>query len=260
MSPTTVRRRFGSWKQALGEAGLGHRFSGGEGSKTAAQTRTLKDTDIIDRIRRLASELQKEELTAREISVHLGFSTGLLISRFGSTRDALRLAGLGPVAHGRRYTNDECLENLLSVWTYYGRQPTYQEMNNPPSRVGAKAYVSRFGGWMKALEAFVAQEDHPTDGVTASDETAAENTDTAVPDTKMQESDRREIRLGLRFEILKRDSFKCVLCGDSPATNPLCKLHVDHVVPFSRGGKTEAGNLRSLCETCNVGRGNRHLD
>lgn len=37
-------------------------------------------------------------------------------------------------------------------------------------------------------------------------------------------------------------------------------LHVDHVIPWSKGDKTREDNLRTLCATCNVGRSNRFAD
>lgn len=33
------------------------------------------------------------------------------------------------------------------------------------------------------------------------------------------------------------------------------KLHVDHIVPVSRGGQTVMSNLQTVCETCNLGKG-----
>jgi len=61
----------------------------------------------------------------------------------------------------------------------------------------------------------------------------------------------------LRAVILERDRFRCVLCGASPATDPACRLHVDHVVPASWGGPATPANLRTLCADCNLGRGSR---
>ena len=56
---------------------------------------------------------------------------------------------------------------------------------------------------------------------------------------------------------MKRDGFKCVLCGDSPAKNPTCELHIDHITPWSHGGETIEENLRTLCSSCNLGRSNK---
>ena len=57
----------------------------------------------------------------------------------------------------------------------------------------------------------------------------------------------------LRYEILKRDGFRCQICGAT--ANDGVKLHVDHIYPVSKGGKTVPENLRTLCERCNMGKG-----
>ncbi len=36
------------------------------------------------------------------------------------------------------------------------------------------------------------------------------------------------------------------------------KLHVDHIKPVSRGGKSVMSNLQTLCEDCNCGKGNKY--
>lgn len=65
---------------------------------------------------------------------------------------------------------------------------------------------------------------------------------------------RRQIPLGLRYQVLEKANFRCK-CGNT-ARNGV-RLHVDHIVPFSQGGKTEFRNLQVLCEKCNLGKGNR---
>jgi len=71
--------------------------------------------------------------------------------------------------------------------------------------------------------------------------------------------DRREPSIGLQFKVLQRDRFRCQLCGQSPATDLGCRLHVDHIVAFSNGGKTTFENLQALCSRCNVGKSNRSV-
>lgn len=65
----------------------------------------------------------------------------------------------------------------------------------------------------------------------------------------------RLIPLGLRFMILETGKGRCVLCGRTPKDG--VKIHIDHIKPFSRGGKTEVSNLQALCHECNLGKGNR---
>ena len=59
----------------------------------------------------------------------------------------------------------------------------------------------------------------------------------------------------LRYQVLKRDNFKCCACGASPAKDPSVELHIDHVIPWSKGGKTTLDNLQTLCSKCNLGKG-----
>ncbi len=60
----------------------------------------------------------------------------------------------------------------------------------------------------------------------------------------------------VRFDVLKRDR-KCVLCGAAPEIDSEVRLHVDHIVPRSKGGSNEMSNLQALCAECNLGKSNR---
>lgn len=57
----------------------------------------------------------------------------------------------------------------------------------------------------------------------------------------------------LRFAVLRRDRFCCVLCGSSAARGAI--LHVDHKFPKALGGHTSLENLQTTCEMCNLGKG-----
>lgn len=60
-----------------------------------------------------------------------------------------------------------------------------------------------------------------------------------------------------RFEVLKRDGFKCFYCGTVAAER---KLHVDHVIPVKLGGSSDAANLVAACQPCNAGKSAVSLD
>lgn len=59
--------------------------------------------------------------------------------------------------------------------------------------------------------------------------------------------------------IFIRDAFTCQNCGLKPITHnqhgveipDLSLLACDHIYPYSKGGKTELGNLQCLCKHCN---------
>jgi len=58
----------------------------------------------------------------------------------------------------------------------------------------------------------------------------------------------------VRYQALMRSAGRCVLCG---ATKEETTLHVDHILPRSRGGKNTIDNLQVLCATCNEAKSNR---
>lgn len=64
----------------------------------------------------------------------------------------------------------------------------------------------------------------------------------------------RTVNRRLRFTVLSRDEFTCQYCGRKP---PEVRLEIDHIIPWSKGGKTEQGNLRTACEDCNSGKRDR---
>ena len=64
----------------------------------------------------------------------------------------------------------------------------------------------------------------------------------------------RAISDKLRYQVLKRDNFKCCACGASPAKDPSVELHIDHIIPWSKGGESTLKNLQTLCSKCNIGK------
>jgi 5-methylcytosine-specific restriction endonuclease McrA len=293
-SSSLIKRQFGGWHEALDGAGLGDRYVGPPVTERMKVQvgRAISDDDIVEQIRKVSALLDKASLSGADVEANSDVTQSLMWRRFGSVSAALKRAGVEQVDHGRRYTEDEIFENLLDVWMHCGRPPTALEMDRSPSTVGKNAYIKRYGGWRKALKAFVERANSDSGANTAHSSNnqplaqADPNVATrslAVPfddrlrqqsvnhtamrtrvarsaPRKLQPEDRRDPNIGLRFRVLLRDSFKCVLCGDHPARNPECVLHVDHIVPWSKGGKTSDANLRTLCATCNIGRGNRFAD
>ena len=243
---STLHNRFGNWRKALAAAGLEDRFDD--------RTDMWSRDEIIGQLQAIARSTGKAYVTLNELGTQIGITQRPIRRIFGSYRAALEAAGLYQSLGGVRYTDEECFENLLTVWTALGRQPFYSDLSKPPSKVGPKAYVGRWGSWRKALQAFVERTNQDT-----SHEEPAEQT----PEIKtyVHASPKRTSRnspLGLRYKIFSRDCFRCVLCGQSPATStPPIKLHVDHAIPWSRGGETVEENLRTLCEPCNLVKGAR---
>lgn len=57
-----------------------------------------------------------------------------------------------------------------------------------------------------------------------------------------------------RRALLMRDDYTCQYCGIQPGKE---HLTMDHILPRSRGGKTEWENMATACAPCNRKKGNR---
>lgn len=64
---------------------------------------------------------------------------------------------------------------------------------------------------------------------------------------------RHAIRKAIRQEVWSRDGGRCVECGSDQ------DLHIDHIIPLSRGGSDTLENLQILCARCNLSKGNRRI-
>ncbi|SOY56835.1 HNH endonuclease [Cupriavidus taiwanensis] len=72
----------------------------------------------------------------------------------------------------------------------------------------------------------------------------------------MAATKRKPISKKLRFEVFKRDSFKCQYCGKCA---PDVILEVDHIDPVANGGDNDVMNLITSCVDCNAGKSDRLL-
>ena len=65
-------------------------------------------------------------------------------------------------------------------------------------------------------------------------------------------AERRPLSKRVRFDVFKRDGFRCSYCGRHP---PDVLLECDHIVPVCEGGDDGPDNLTTACFDCNRGKG-----
>jgi hypothetical protein len=206
--------------------------------------RGITDEELLEDLRRSAASLKKDSITYEEYDEIGHYSSRTVEVRFRSWNKALEIAGLR-VTRKVNHTTLEFFENLENVWRTLGRQPRREEMKHPLSKLSGKAYERHFNGWRKGLEAFVewVNSDEPDD----------ENPTQQIKSIA-KGGNPRNPSLRLRMRVMFRDKYTCRICGRSPAKGHNVDFHVDHIIPWSKGGKTELDNLQTLCQDCNLGK------
>ena len=218
------------------------------------RTDKLPRATLVAELLRVAELCQFAEFGKREFGALAEVSAQSVVREFGSWSSAIAhlrsaLAEQGkPLQDKRRghFTEAECLAELERIWRLLGHRPSRIEWEQSEPSISYNTYKRYFGGWAGACLRFL--------------ESRSEGSIRAprlrvVPPRSSVVS--RDVQPGLRLRVYERDRFRCVYCGRGPFTNADVQLHVDHVHPFSRGGKTEIENLQTLCSTCNLGKSDR---
>ena len=66
---------------------------------------------------------------------------------------------------------------------------------------------------------------------------------------------RKKMTKALRDEIAKRDNYTCQICGKYMPDG--VGLHINHIIPIKKGGKSIPSNLQVLCSKCNGKKSNK---
>ena len=250
----TLRNRFGSWNEVLRRAGLSV-----EKGRLKFHDYCESDEVFFADLRRVAKLMGRGYVTRTEYEKHGRFNYGERTKKYGGWGSLLKVAGLEqtPFRTGPKqmYSEKELFEEIERVWIKLGRQPSSTGFEKNEFKYGRNTFLRRFGGWRKALEAFVDyinSEDDEEKSEIVPEEGAHDKT--LIDQKSFKHKTKRDINLRLRFKVMARDHFKCCKCGKSPATDPSVVLHIDHIYPYSKGGETIMENLQTLCSDCNLGK------
>ena len=206
----------------------------------------VSDDDLLDDIRRVSKMSNKSTLTIKEYDSLGKYNSRTILRRFGTWHNACLRVGIEVNESNIKHTKKELFENIAQVWINKGRQPARRDMDNTEiSKISSGSYVRAFKSWNNALKEFV-------DFANKSDYEYEVN-EIETSESKMDKRS-RDINLRLRFRVMQRDNFRCCICGASPAKDPNVELHIDHIIPWSKGGETTIDNLQTLCSKCNLGK------
>src|SRR5436190_14290568 len=158
----------------------------------------MSNEEIIQDLRRVASLVGVTALSIRTYQRYGRYAHSTVKKRFGSWNRALAAAQLQLVSV-RDITDEALFDNLREVWIALGRQPRKLELRPPLSRYTFSPYARRFGSLLRAFRAYTEAAQTEDSSIIEPAESSAQN--------------RRTPSLRLRFFVMRRDRFRCVLCG-----------------------------------------------
>lgn len=262
----TIERRFGGWIKALELCGMQANANQLAAVLSGHEHRTIDTNELLNDIKRVAKLLNKDSISSGEYNTYGYFSSDTCFKRFSTWNEALKQAGLKSYVQVsvHRIDDEILLKEIERIWIKLGRQPTTTDMKSGIANYSLHAYAEHFGGWRGALQAFIQYIENSNDDI-LTDNAPSDNLNNIDEDIvfhKKSDTFRhktsRDVNYTLRFKVMQRDNFKCCICGKSPAKNPDIELHVDHIIPWVKGGETVLENLQTLCSICNLGK--RDLD
>jgi hypothetical protein len=192
-----------------------------------------------------ASILDQERWVEQEIEVRLGATRHFRM--YHHDFEAIAYGLLGTSSHPRlsneRYA---AIEQKL----FHRRKLAYP---TPTAQVTTTVkYTSP-----KGQNSYSRQLDWDFDGLRHGLRTAQETRARQSTAEALRQPERSRMTPGLRMTIMRRDDFRCRMCGASGRDG--ATLHIDHVTPVSRGGRTVTENLQTLCASCNIGKSNHFI-
>ena len=149
-SQTAIQHHFGTWKNALSIAGL-------RSERNSKELKLISDEEYYRDLQRVAILINCDTVSYDAYKEYGKFSAEHIIHRFGKWNTALQKAGLKETGFSKdKITEQQCFDEIERIWILLGRQPTTTDIiKRGISIYSIDPFKRRFGGWRKALEAFV---------------------------------------------------------------------------------------------------------
>lgn len=210
------------------------------------KTNKISDDDIIQDVLCVKNNiLKKDTITTREYFLHGKYGKKAITNHFGTWNNLLTKLNIPITRAYTHLTKEDIFGIIEKLWLQLGKQPTIREFESMTNHTD-KIILSNFGKWTKCLQEFVTWENNKNNKEIIQ-----------TINTNLHHKTPRFPSPGLRNDVMKRDHYKCVKCGRSPATDPTIILVIDHKKAYSKGGETTIDNLQTLCSECNLGKSNK---
>ncbi len=288
-----VCRHFGSWKNTLVVLKK-HLQTRGLELRQRKRYNEIPESKIILELEKTAAHFKYIEFGRRDFNKLSDISEACVTRHYRGWKNALvalrkhlQAKGLElhprPFSPCRVYSDKELFDEMERIWQKVGQRPSRRDWELSEPKISYISYGRRFGGWTNACLKFIEYKmgslilsDYDTpvniealartksvnspspEGISAQ----PSNAESSHPVHHLLSSNSelsRSISVALRLKVLDRDNFRCRFCGRSPATEIGVRLHIDHILPFSKGGKSELGNLQTLCQDCNLGKSDKPI-
>ncbi len=209
-----------------------------------AKRHRLSDDELLSSVKKYAEKIGYRYFPSTEYDKwkeKIGHSA-TIVSRFGSWKKTLLLLG---IEGGREHYNPEQLiKNLEIVWKQLGFPPGKRQIGKYGEKISESPYKQIWGSVHSACQ-FLAKYH---EGKITKEELLKGNASANI---------RHSVPLKIRWEVLKRDNYKCRKCGRSPSVDHKVRLEVDHKIPVAKNGQNDIENLWTLCWECNQGKKDR---
>jgi len=225
----------------------------------------IPESKILEELEKAAKYFNYTEFGWRELSKVADLSGTTVKRHFGTWKKGLEVLrkhlqekGLDlskrPYSPNRIYSDKELFDEMEHVWQKVGQRPSRTEWEMSDPKISYGTYKRRFGRWTDACMKFIEYKMGAVILVDSDNDSNIEQSLEIKNNGKSKDVSSRTVSLSTRLKVLDRDVYKCVLCGRSPATDIGVQLHIDHKIPFSKGGSSTIDNLQTLCKDCNLGK------
>ena len=222
-----------------------------------SRTDKIPKEEIIKELKRVAELFNYRKFGWREFDEVSTLCKSYCVKRnFGSWNKALDSIGISLKEKSKReFSNQDLFVEMERIWKITGHRPSRIEWETSQPNIGYNTYKKYFGGWTNACLKFI--EYKTGENIQHEVDKKCNANITKQAESKGIRRKKRDVPLRLRLRVLRRDGYKCVLCGRAPAFDKGVVLHVDHILPVAKGGSTTLDNLQTLCKECNLGKSDK---